>query len=82
MIRMILALYSLLVLIYAIVRFMKVPGNDFTRLLETLVEPALKVTRQLMKSFLPFLCGKGIDLSPVVLIVVLEAVRWLLTWLV
>lgn len=82
MIRMLLGLYSLLVLAYAVVMLIRIPSNKWTELLRSVVEPALEVTRKLMDRFLPMLTGKGIDWSPVVLIIALNVLRAVLTWIV
>lgn len=82
MIRMLLGLYSLLVLVHAIVIWIRIPANRWTEMLRSVVEPALQVTRNLMKRFLPFLCGTSIDWSPVVLFVLLNLLRSVLTWIV
>ena len=79
MIRLIISLYSLLVLAYAIVKLISLPNNKWIELLRSAVEPALNVTRMLMKRFLPFL---GMSWAPVVLFVALHVIRWLLGWIV
>lgn len=82
MIRMILGLYSLVVLAYIVISFIRIPANKWTELLRSVVDPALDVTRKLMDRFLPFLQVKGIDLVPVVLFVALHVISWLLGWIV
>lgn len=82
MIRMILGLYSLVVLAYIVISFIRIPANKWTELLRSVVDPALDVTRKLMDRFLPFLQVKGIDLAPVVLFVALHVISWLLGWIV
>jgi len=82
MIRMILGLYSLVVLAYIVISFIRIPSNKWTELLRSVVDPALDVTRKLMDRFLPFLQVKGIDLAPVVLFVALHVISWLLGWIV
>lgn len=82
MIRMLLNLYSLVVIAHVVVCWLRVPANKWTEMLRSVVEPALQVTRDLMKRFLPFLDGVGVDLSPVVLVIVLQLLRSVLTLIV
>ncbi|MBQ7850822.1 MAG: YggT family protein [Clostridia bacterium] len=82
MIRMLLGIYSLLIIVYAVVTWIRVPSNRWTEMLRSIVEPALKVTRDLLKRFVPFLANTGIDWSPVVLVIVLNVLRSVLTWIV
>lgn len=82
MIRMLLSLYSLIVIAHAVVCWLRVPANKWTEMLRSVVEPALQVTRNLMKRFLPFLDGVAFDLSPVVLVIVLQLLRSVLTLIV
>lgn len=71
MIGILISLYSLLVIISTVLSYINIPANKWTELLHSLVDPALQVTRDLMKKYLPKLCGKGIDWSPLVLVVAL-----------
>ena len=64
------------------ITWIRIPANKWTELLRSVVEPALGVTRKLMERFLPFLCGKGMDWSPVVLFVALHLISWLLGWII
>lgn len=82
MIRFVINIYSLLVIVHVVFALLNVPANRWTEMLRSVVEPALQVTRNLMKRFLPFLNGLGVDLSPVVLVVVLQLVSCLLTLIV
>lgn len=74
----ILGLYSLLVLVHFILELVKVPQNKWTELLRSIVEPALQPTRELLKKLLPNLDGKGIDWSPLALIVIIWIVNTVL----
>lgn len=82
MLRMLLSLYSLIVIIHVVVCWLRVPANKWTEMLRSIVEPALQVTRNLMKRFLPFLNNVSIDLSPLVLVIALHLLRAVLTWIV
>ena len=78
MITLLIDIFCLLLLTHYILYLLKVPATKWTELLRTVIDPALKVTRQLMARFLPQLTGKGIDWAPVVLFVALRVVCWLL----
>ncbi|MBR3763591.1 MAG: YggT family protein [Clostridia bacterium] len=74
MITLLIDIFCLLLLIHYILYLLKVPANKWTELLRTVIDPALDVTRGLMKRFLPWLAGKGIDWAPIVLFVALRLV--------
>lgn len=74
MISAILWIFSALLVVYYVVYLLGVPSNKWTELLHAIVDPALDVTRQLMRRFLPDLTGKGIDWAPIVLFVAIRLV--------
>ena len=76
MIGFILFLCRLALVVYMVLYFLRVPANKWTELLHSIVDPALDLTRQLMRRYLPQLTGKGFDWSPVVLFVVLLVLGW------
>lgn len=88
MIRTLISLYSLLVLAYAVISWIRVPDNSLTDLLRRVVEPAVEFTRRMLESFLPRLTQGRFDWSPLVLFAALKVIGFLLglfrgtlTWL-
>jgi len=77
----ILVLYNLLVLVHFILELVKVPQNKWTELLRSIVEPALKPTRELLKKIFPKMDEKGIDWSPLALFVIISVACAILGWL-
>lgn len=82
LVRILLALYNLLVIAYVVITWVRIPANKWTELLRSVVEPALNMTRTAMKRFLPGLCKPGIDWSPVVLFVAIWVLRLVIGWLI
>ena len=78
LIRTICSVYSLVVAADLIVKLIRIPSNKWTELLNSIVEPALEVTRKLMERVVPALKKGGFDWSPVVLIVLLQILRILI----
>lgn len=77
-----LSVYNVLVLLYIVLKMINIPANKWTELLNSVVEPGLKIARKLMDRFLPSLRKPGIDWSPVVLFVGIIVVNILLGWLI
>ena len=70
-------LYKLLVVIYFILKLLKVPANKWTALLDSVIEPVLNPIRKLVNQHLPQK-WQIIDWSPVALFLVITVVQWLL----
>ena len=77
-IRWLLGIYSLVLLVYVVIKLIRIPANKWTELLGSIVDPVLDVTRSLMARFVPALTKGGFDWSPVVLLVVLQILRILI----
>ena len=70
------SIYSLIVLVYCIISWVNAdPYNPIVRILRTLTEPALWRIRK----YLPFTYGKGMDFSPIVLLIAVQAAGIFLT---
>ena len=70
-------LYKLLVVIYFILKLLKVPANKWTALLDSVIEPVLNPIRKLVNQYLPQK-WQIIDWSPVALFLLITVVQWLL----
>lgn len=75
MITAIISIFTLLLIVHYVIYLLRVPSNRWTELLGSVVEPVLDVTRGLIARFLPQLSGKGIDWSPLVLIIALHLIK-------
>lgn len=82
LIRFLLWWYNLLVVVYVVLTWVRIPANKWTELLNSAVEPGLGIARKLMDRFLPSLRKPGIDWSPVVLFVLIVVIRMVLGWLI
>ena len=78
MIGFIVGIYTLLLVVYVILKFLPIPANKWTELVGAIIEPGLNATRALMQRVLPQLTGKGFDWSPVVLYLLLKVLGYVL----
>lgn len=69
--------YQLLVILYVVLAWLKVPANQWTEMLRSVIEPVLAPVRRLMAKYLPANWMR-IDWSPAALLVVIEIVQILL----
>lgn len=73
----VLDVYQLLVILYVVLAWLKVPANQWTEMLRSVIEPVLAPVRKLMAKYLPQNWMR-VDWSPAALIVVIEIIQWLL----
>lgn len=77
LIQLALNLYKLLVIVYFILRLLKVPANKWISLMGSIIEPVLNPIRKFLYQHLPK-NWQIIDWSPVALFLLINIVQWLL----
>ncbi|MDD6049869.1 MAG: YggT family protein [Clostridiales bacterium] len=76
-INLLLDVYKLLVVVHFVLTLVKVPANQWTTLLDSIVEPVLAPIRRLLTAKLPK-NWQIIDWSPIALVIVITIIQWIL----